>query len=97
MDSKFNSQAQELNKAVLHHDVDTSIRLLQDAGGSCQARELASAASNILDPSEPSTSSFGYSISVDTASNTETLSLYCGVLSWGIFPVASLTQPECKT
>jgi hypothetical protein len=63
-----------LVEAVRDQDVDASIKLLMDAGGSCQARDLASSAHQ-----KTAENRFllgvNYSVEVNPANDTETLRL----------------------
>lgn len=83
-----------LIEAVRDLDVDASLKLLMDAGGACQARDLASSAHQktvknrfLLD--------VNYSVEVNPANDTETLRLYLGSDQHDV-EVAGIVQSRCK-
>jgi hypothetical protein len=84
-------KAAELHKAVLYHDTETSLKLLESAGGACQVRDLAKSAQsqNLMSDFQQ----FGYKISENA--NQETLTVF--VLTTGVpVDLASLTQSRCQ-
>jgi hypothetical protein len=97
MESDADSPVNQLIDAVTNQKVETSLLLLEGAGGSCRARDLAESAkrtsAGLWSPFHVE-----YSVVVDKTSGKETLMLYrqSNNHGWPTYPVAGLTQAECK-
>lgn len=83
--SKLDDVAVELNNAVDRGNVEAALRLLNDAGGPCKARDLAALTST--------KGSIKYSVVENI--DTETLTLYYTTFHKAL-PVAGIVQPRCK-
>ncbi|HEY9777820.1 MAG TPA: hypothetical protein V6C81_28930 [Planktothrix sp.] len=94
MTDKFDAKASELQAAVTTHNTDAALRLLESAGGACEARDLAKRASNLP---ELNWFSVNWSLNVNRREHLETLSLYKvhNNYAGNDEPVVSLTQERC--
>ena len=83
--------AQELAEAIVNGNKETSIRLLESAGGPCAVRDL-------VESSKMHGYDVDYTLGVDKISDSETLSLYItsSLYRSPYKPVVSITQPRCK-
>lgn len=86
--------AENLAKAVVDENAETALKLLEDAGGACQARRLAKQAKLFDLPG----STFGIDFSLSLDGNKETLTMYKETYysAGNSEPVAGITQVRCE-
>lgn len=88
--------AEKLARAVQALDVEASLKLLQDAGGACQARDLAKAARAFSKSDNDFTNTRPeVNFALNVHGNKETLGLYFTTLHRAL-PVVELEQDICK-
>ena len=83
--------AELLKTAVRTDDVETALKILEEAGGSCQARDLALRAVTSA-KKDDSTANIYYSVNVH--GDKEGLTMYRS--GPGSLPVAGIEQDRCK-
>ncbi|HEY9777804.1 MAG TPA: hypothetical protein V6C81_28850 [Planktothrix sp.] len=95
MTDQLDAKASELQKAVLDHNTEASLILLESVGGACQARELAKKTSNL---SGKYNSNMSWGLTIDATTNKETISVFKHTYSFAGADefVAALTQDRCK-
>ena len=82
--------ADKLYTAVMNHDVETSLKLLESAGGACQAIDMAKGAA-----AKPVSWGDNVDFSLTADGNKETLMLYFSRSHLEI-PVAGITLDKCE-
>lgn len=87
--SEPKSKAELLEQAVIVFDTDASLKLLQDAGGACQARQLANEA-------DKASIYVGHSVTI--RGNEEDLQIFYTNRDTSAMsrPVAGIQQPKCE-
>jgi hypothetical protein len=88
------SPASELADAIHNHDIQASIRLLEDSGGACQARNLADAASKFANANWTG-DTLTYGVTVDRVTGKETLTML-QITGHTALPVVGITQGACE-
>lgn len=89
---KPTTPAEKLGHAIFDNDAQTALKLLEDAGGACQARKLAKEAGELRFRNEPS---YELIPSLGLAQDKETLTLIHKSFH-NAYPVVSIEQPRCK-